>query len=227
MTTNQQLKELCAEISTMPTEEEDFHLKILVYLIATELMYGKPSDYRGRLEETLEFLLPRTKDPSLWPDITLCPVSTLWSLFDMDNRTKFFLVAKVTIGDVTCEIVFRQELKRKGFYRAMYFIDFLGHRNKTKCFRKEFTKEEILMIRTPLEQMKGMKDQFFNATNRTVFQAEASNGESGFVQLQALYETLDTIAHNIRRHREEAAYKDPVKARELRKQRFIQSLQES
>lgn len=226
MISKEQLRELCDEINTVALDEKDFNLKILVYMIATELMLGKPAEYRQRLEDTLNFLMPRVKDPSLWPNIELCPVSTLWSLFDMDNRKIFFLVAKVRIGDAPCEIVFRQEMKRNGEYRAMYFIDFLNHKNKTEAFRKQFSKQEILLVRTPLERLRGLRDSFFNASRKTIYEAEANLNSSGFLQLNTLFDTLDEIAGKIKTNREIDANNDPVKAKEIRKQRFIQYIQD-
>lgn len=224
MRTKEELRALCAEINAQSLEEEDFNLRILVYIIATELTEGNPSVYRQRLEETLDFLLPKVKDKKLWPYITLCPVTTLWSLFDMDNRTIFFLVAKVTIGDEPCEIVFRQEQKREGCYRAMYFIDYLRHRSRNKSFRKAFSKEEFAKIRYHLEKFQGMKNVFFDPSRKTIFAAEAHSGESGFAQLHALYETLDEVSQKIADMRETAVRKETMKEKSSRTVNFINDL---
>ena len=61
MISKEQLRELCDEINTVALDEKDFNLKILVYMIATELMFGKPAEYRQRLEDTLNFLMPRVR----------------------------------------------------------------------------------------------------------------------------------------------------------------------
>lgn len=204
MKSKEELRAFINHIEEHGVDGPMFNYEVLLFMIATDLLQAKLSKQRQmQLEGAMDFFLYRYVDHSLWSMINLHVVDAYNSLFSLKKENKFCIRADFEIGQMPCELLFKQSLDANNHFQSVFLINYRLYKGSQDSFRKGFSREETRIITETFENLKGMSDIVFNPNIRTIFEAAGPDCGTGYGQLKYLLDILQKLILSINKKKNE------------------------
>lgn len=204
MKTDNELRAFINHIEERGVDGPMFNYEVLLFMIATDLLQAKLSEpRRSQLEGAMDFFLYPYIDKNLWSKINLHVVDAYNSLFSLKKEKKFCIRADFEIGQMPCELLFKQVLDDEQNFQTSFFINYRLFQGTSYTFRKGFSREETRIMTEAFEGMKGMSDIVFNPNVRTIFEAAGPENATGYDELKYLLDSLEKLIVTIDKMKEE------------------------
>lgn len=202
--TDNELRAFIDHIEERGVDGPMFNYEVLLFMIATDLLQAKLSvTRRCQLEGAMDFFLYPYIDKKLWSKINLHVVDAYNSLFSLKKERKFCIRADFEIGQMPCELLFKQVLDDEQNFQTSFFITYRLYKGASYSFRKGFSREETRIMTETFEAMKGLRDIVFNPNERIIFLAAGPENDTGYVELKYLLDSLEKLIVSINKQKEE------------------------